>query len=248
MDVKGKNVLITGVSSGIGRAVAVMLARAGAAKIVLIDIDAKGLESVSGEVAAGGATPIAKVADLSRPEEVIRVFEEADRETGGLDIVHNNAGIMTGLPDFPDTVMEMMIAVIQINLIAMMVGTRIAVEQMRKRGAPGVIINTSSIAAFGAMPADPAYSASKHGILAFSQSCKPLHERFDIRVMAICPGIVDTAIVPKDAEWLAPALAAVKMLQPDDIARAVLEIIADDTLAGDQVTVSNQPATATPGS
>jgi NAD(P)-dependent dehydrogenase (short-subunit alcohol dehydrogenase family) len=108
-----------------------------------------------------------------------------------------------------------------------------------------VIINTSSIAAFGPMPADPAYAASKHGILAFSQSCKPLHEQFNIRVMAICPGIVDTAIVPKDAEWLAPALAAVKMLQPDDIARAVLEIIADETLAGDQVTVSNEPAAAT---
>ena len=244
MDVKGKNVIVTGASSGIGRAVAVMLAHQGAASIVVVDIDPAGLALVSAEIRAAGATPIAKVADLSKPEEVIRIFEEADRETGGLDIVHNNAGIMTGLPDFPDTVMEKMIAVIQINLIAMMVGTRIAIDHMRRRGAAGVIINTSSIAAFGPMPADPAYSASKHGILAFSQSCKPLHERFNIRVMAICPGIVDTAIVPKDAEWLAPALAAVKMLQPDDIARAVLDIIADDTLAGDQVTVSNDPADA----
>jgi NAD(P)-dependent dehydrogenase (short-subunit alcohol dehydrogenase family) len=242
MDVKGKNIVVTGVSSGIGRAVAVMLARHGAARIVLVDIDAEGLKAVAAEVADAGAIPISMTADLSRPEEVIRVFEEADRQTGGLDIVHNNAGIMTGPPDFPDTVMDRMIAV-QINLIAMMVGTRMAVEQMRRRGAPGVIINTSSIAAFSTMPADPAYSASKHGILAFSRSCKPLHERFGIRVMAICPGIVDTAIVPKDAEWLAPALAAVKMLAPVDIARAVLDIIADDTLAGDQVTVSNQPAT-----
>lgn len=138
--------------------------------------------------------------------------------------------------------MARMIAVIQINLIAMMVGTRIAIEQMRRRGAPGVIINTSSIAAFSTMPADPAYSASKHGILAFSRSCKPLHAAHGIRVMAICPGVVDTAIVPKDAEWLAPVLASLKMLAPEDIARAVLDIVADDTLAGDQVTVSNAPA------
>jgi 3-oxoacyl-[acyl-carrier protein] reductase len=219
-----------------------MLAREGAAKVVIVDIDPAGLAAVSAEIGAAGAASIAKVADLSKPEEVMRVFAEADRETGGLDIVHNNAGIMTGLPDFPDTVMAKMIAVIQINLIAMMVGTRIAIEQMRRRGAPGVIINTASIAAFSTMPADPAYSASKHGILAFSQSCKPLHERFNIRVMAICPGIVDTAIVPKDAEWLAPVLAAVKMLQPDDIARTVLDIIADDTLAGEQITISNEPA------
>ena len=106
MDVKGKNVIVTGASSGIGRAVAVMLAHRGAASIVVVDIDPAGLASVSAEIRAAGATPIAKVADLSKPEEVIRIFEEADRETGGLDIVHNNAGIMTGLPDFPDTVME----------------------------------------------------------------------------------------------------------------------------------------------
>jgi NAD(P)-dependent dehydrogenase (short-subunit alcohol dehydrogenase family) len=242
MDVKGKNAIVTGASAGIGRAVAVMLARHGARTVVVVDIDARGLASVSEEIRAAGSTPIAKAADLSKPDEVIRVFEEADRETGGLDIVHNNAGIMTGSPDFPDTVMGKMIAVIQINLIAMMVGTRIAIDQMRRRGAPGVIINTASVAAFGVMPADPAYSASKHGILAFSQSCKPLHETFNIRVMAICPGIVDTAIVPKDAEWLQPALRAVKILQPDDIADAVLGIVEDDTLSGDQVTIQNQPA------
>lgn len=242
MDVKGKTAFVTGAASGIGRAVALALAREGAATVVIVDIDAQALEVVSDDIRSAGAMPITKVGDLSRPEEVIRIFEEADRESGGLDIVHNNAGIMTGEPDFPDTDIEKMIAVIQINLIAMMVGTRLAIEYMRRRGNQGVIINTASIAAFSTMPADPAYAASKHGILAFSQSCKPVHERFGIRVMAICPGIVDTAIVPKEAGWLAPALAAVKLLQPAEIARAVLDIIDDDTLAGDQVTISNESA------
>jgi NAD(P)-dependent dehydrogenase (short-subunit alcohol dehydrogenase family) len=247
MDVRGKKAIVTGASSGIGRAAARMLAGEGVGTIVLVDLDREGLSALSAEIAAAGATPIARIADLGRPEDVVRVFEEADRDTGGLDIVHNNAGIMTGPPDFPDTSMDKMIAVIQINLIAMMIGTRLAVEQMRRRNAPGVIINTSSIAAFSTMPADPAYAASKHGILAFSRSCQPLHARFGIRVMAICPGIVDTAIVPKDAAWLAPALAAVKMLEPETVARAVLDIIADDTLAGDQVTISNEPPTAARG-
>ena len=242
MDIKGKKVLVTGAGAGIGRAVAIMFADKGADTVVVVDINAANLASTAEAIGAAGAKAISMTADLSKPEEVIAMFEEADRATGGLDIVHNNAGIMTGAPDFPDTVMEKMIAVIQINLIAMMVGTRIAIEQMRRRGAPGVIINTSSIAAFSTMPADPAYSASKHGILAFSQSCKPLHEAYNIRVMAICPGVVDTAIVPKDAEWLAPVLKALKILHPDDIARAVMDIVADDTLAGEQVTVSNAPA------
>ncbi|MDB5447163.1 MAG: Short-chain dehydrogenase [Phenylobacterium sp.] len=242
MNIKGKTAIVTGASAGIGRATALMLVQRGAAKIVVVDIDRAGLRSLEEEIRRAGATPFAKVADLSKPDEVIRLFEAADQETGGLDIVHNNAGVMTGQPDFPDTVMSKMIAVIQINLLAMMVGTRIAVEQMRRRKAPGVIINTSSIAAFSIMPADPAYSASKHGILAFSQSCKPLHERFGIRVMAICPGITDTAIVPKDAPWLQPALERVRILQPDDIAREVCRIVEDDTLSGDYVTVQNQEA------
>ncbi|MEL0066229.1 MAG: SDR family NAD(P)-dependent oxidoreductase [Gammaproteobacteria bacterium] len=244
MEIKGKNTLVTGAGQGIGEACAMMLAANGAAKVVLADVNEANLNQVAEAVRATGAEAIIKVCDVSKPENVIRLFEEAEADTGGLDIVHNNAGIMTGEPDFPDTVMEKMIAVININLIAMMVGTRKAIEQMRARNAPGVIINTASVAAFGPMPADPAYSTSKAGILNFTQSCQPLHERFNIRVMAVCPGVVDTAIVPHDAEWLQPSLAAIKIMQPVDIANAVKGIIEDDTLAGDQVTVQNEPAEA----
>ncbi len=244
MEIKGKNTLVTGAGQGIGEACAMMLAANGAAKVVLADVNEANLNQVAEAVRATGAEAIIKVCDVSKPENVIRLFDEAEAETGGLDIVHNNAGIMTGEPDFPDTVMEKMIAVININLIAMMVGTRKAIEQMRARNAPGVIINTASVAAFGPMPADPAYSTSKAGILNFTQSCQPLHERFNIRVMAVCPGVVDTAIVPHDAEWLQPSLAAIKIMQPGDIANAVKGIIEDDTLAGDQVTVQNEPAEA----
>jgi 3-oxoacyl-[acyl-carrier protein] reductase len=244
MEIKGKNTLVTGAGQGIGEACAMMLAANGAAKVVLADINEANLNRVAEAVRSTGTEAIVKVCDVSKPENVIQLFEEAEAETGGLDIVHNNAGIMTGEPDFPDTVMEKMIAVININLIAMMVGTRKAIEQMRARSAPGVIINTASVAAFGPMPADPAYSTSKAGILNFTQSCQPLHERFNIRVMAVCPGVVDTAIVPHDAEWLQPSLAAIKIMQPVDIANAVKGIIEDDTLAGDQVTVQNEPAEA----
>lgn len=244
MDIKGKNALVTGASAGIGRATARMLAERGAATVVIADIDRAGLETLAAEIGAAGARAIIKTADLSKVDEAIRLYEEAERDSGGLDIIHNNAGIMTGLPDFPDTVMSKMVAVIQINLIAMMIGTRLGVEQMRRRKAPGVIVNTSSVAAFSVMPADPAYSASKHGILAFTQSCKPLHEQYGVRVVAVCPGITDTAIVPKDADWLQPALKRVKILTPDDIARAVCRIVEDDTLAGDYVRVENEAAVA----
>ena len=219
-----------------------MLAEQGAAVVVLADIDAEALSSSAAAVRAAGATAITSVVDLSQPEAVIGLLEHADAETDGLDIVHNNAGIMTGAPDFPDTLVEKMIAVIQVNLIAMMVGTRKAIELMRSRGTAGVIVNTASVAAFGPMPTDPAYSASKAGIVNFTQSCKPVHDAYGIRVMAVCPAIVDTAIVPHDAEWLQPALQAVRMLAPADIARAVKGIIEDDTAAAECVIVDNEPA------
>lgn len=243
MDIRGKTAIVTGASAGIGRATALMLAQRGASTLVIADVDRAGLTKLDADLRENGARVIAKVVDLSRSEDVLRLFEESDRETDGLDIVFNNAGTMTGPPDFPDTIMAKMIAVIQINLLAMMIGTRIAVEQMRRRNKPGVIINTSSVAAFSTMPADPAYSASKHGVLAFSESCKPLHEKFNVRVMAICPGITDTAIVPKDAVWLQPALQRVKILVPEDIALEVCKIVEDDTLSGGHVVVQNEAVT-----
>jgi NAD(P)-dependent dehydrogenase (short-subunit alcohol dehydrogenase family) len=133
-----------------------------------------------------------------------------------------------------------LIGTIQLNLIAMMAGTHLAVNQMRKRGAKGVIVNTSSTAAFGAMGPDPAYSTSKIGVVNFTQACKGLDERFGVRVMAVCPGIVDTAIVPREAEWLKPVLASIKMLQPEDIAKAVCDIILDDSKTGEYVIVQRE--------
>jgi len=242
MDIAGKTVLVTGAGGGIGKASARMFAEQGAAKVVIADIDRTALDRVSEELRSWGATPIGKVVDLRDADAVVRLFEDADRETGGLDIVYNNAGVMGGPPEFPDADIAKMVAAIQINLIAMMIGTRLSIGQMRRRGAPGVIINAASMAAFGHLPADPAYTASKHGILAFCLSCKPLQASCGVRVMAICPGITDTAIVDHEAPWLRPALDAVRMLRPEDIADQIRRIVEDDSLAGGYVKVENPPA------
>jgi NAD(P)-dependent dehydrogenase (short-subunit alcohol dehydrogenase family) len=111
---------------------------------------------------------------------------------------------------------------------------------MRARAAPGVIINTSSTAAFGPLAKDPAYAASKRGILAYSESCKPLHEAHGIRVVPLCPAITDTPIVAKDAAWLKPILQQIRILEPKEIAEEVRRIIEDDSLSGDPVVVRNE--------
>jgi NAD(P)-dependent dehydrogenase (short-subunit alcohol dehydrogenase family) len=162
---------------------------------------------------------------------------------GGLDVLVNNAGIMSGAVDFPGTSLEAMNRVIDVNLVAMMIGTRLGIELMHQRGNLGIVLNTASVAAFNPMPADPAYAASKAAIVNFTQSCAPIAASHGVRVMAICPGVTDTAIVPHDAEWLKPALARVEFLTPDEIVAVMLEVIGDETLFGDYVRVDNRALT-----
>lgn len=209
---------------------------------MIADIDSEYLASLAGELEELGAEVLARTIDLRDVESVKALYDESDARMDGLDIVYNNAGVMGGPPDFPDSDVDRMIAAIQINLIAMMAGTRLTIGHLRRRGRAGVIVNASSMAAFSHLPHDPAYTASKHGILAFCQSCKPLQEQFGIRVVAICPGITDTAIVQRDAEWLKPVLGMIRILTAEEVANEVCRIVEDDQLAGDCVTMENAPA------
>jgi len=240
MNIAGTRALVTGAAGGIGRACALMLAAHGADTVVIVDRDAAGLERVAADVRLAGATAVVEVVDLSQPAAVADLLHRGP----GLDIVHNNAGVMSGPPDFPDTHLANMIAAISINLAAPIVATRVMVELMRRRGRGGLILNTASTAAFGALPPDPVYSATKAALVNFTQACKPLAERFGIRVMAICTGITDTNIVQRDAEWLKPALGALKIFTPEYVASVIAEIIADDSKAGEYVALHNEPAGA----
>lgn len=240
MDIQDKTALVTGAGDGIGRATALMLAESGVSSLILIDINEDNLLQVASEVVNFGAKATSYGADLRDVECVKTLYTQILKDHEQIDIVFNNAGIMAGLPVFPDQPIDRMVDVINLNLIAMMVGSKLTIDHWRSNKQTGVIINTASTAAFNPMPADPAYATSKVAILRFCESCAPLHESDNIRVMAVCPGMVDTAIVPFDAEWLQPALEAMEMLEPNDIAKAVKQIIEDDSLAGSHISVENK--------
>jgi 3-oxoacyl-[acyl-carrier protein] reductase len=222
-----------------------MLGHRGADKIVLVDRDADSLSEVADCLEAMGAPALCEVVDLRDPEAVAAMILRAEAQTGGIDILHNNAGVMSGPPDFPDTDLANMIGAVHVNLLAPIVATRVMIGEMRRRGRGGLILNTASTAAFGPLPPDPVYSATKAALVNFTQACKPLGERFGIRVMAVCPGITDTKIVQRDAEWLKPALANLKMFTPEDVAEVVAEIIRDDSLSGEFVALHNERVAAT---
>ncbi len=241
MDIEGKHALVTGAGDGIGRATSLLLARHGAASLTLVDIDEDKLLTTAGAVVQLGAKVTSYAADLRDTDCVQNLYHEIFSRHGNLDILFNNAGSMTARAPFPEQSVDQLIGVINLNLNAIIIGSKVAIDHMQKAKHPGVIINTASTAALSPMPADPAFAAAKVGILRFCQSCRFLHDSDGIRVVALCPGWTDTAMLPRDAEWLQPVLQNVQLLQPDDIAATVKRIIEDDHLAGDHVIIENQP-------
>jgi NAD(P)-dependent dehydrogenase (short-subunit alcohol dehydrogenase family) len=244
MDIRGRTALISGAAAGIGRATAVALANKGAAQIVLVDIDEQGLKETAQIVEKAGTRAVVSVVDVTDSEALAALFADAEK-AGGLDIVFNNAGILSGPPAFPDTPLKRIQLLIAINFTAVLEATWHAIQMMKRKGGGGVIINTSSTGGLNPYLSDAPYAATKAGVLMFSRSCGPLIETDKIRVNAVCPGVTNTPILAKTggdrvADWLEPLLAQIKVLEPEDIAEAVVGLIEDDTQSGEFVVVQNE--------
>lgn len=244
MEVASRAALVTGAGSGIGRASAVALAAAGAGSVVVADIDVAGGEETAALVRKAGAESLFVPADVADPGQLRSLFATAAERFGPPAIVHNNAGLVCGDPAWPDTSVERIHQMVNVNFGAMAIGTRLAIDTMMGSGG-GAIVNTASVAALSPMPNDPVYAATKAGVVMFTQSCAALRDQ-GIRVNAVLPGMVDTPILAKTgdgekpAEWLRPMLDLVVLLQPEDVARAVLSLIQDDSKAGETMLVMNE--------
>ncbi len=236
MEIKGKVGVITGGASGIGRATAQLLAKEGA-RIVVADLDeAGGAETVKRIESAGGHAVFVN-ADVTRIEDARRMLDTAVSKFGRLDILHNNAGIGVGAPGFPEAPPERWRLVIDIDLQAVVLGTGLAAPLMQKHGG-GVIINTASMAGLYPHRQDAVYGAAKGGVVNFTHSLALWEAERKIRVNCVCPGIVDTPMVRKGIEaatklgFLAKPFLPAKMIQPEEIADAVVSLVRDDSLFG----------------
>jgi NAD(P)-dependent dehydrogenase (short-subunit alcohol dehydrogenase family) len=243
MELKEKVALITGAGSGIGRATALALAAEGA-RIVVADMDdAGGAETVRLVEAQGGAAAFVH-ADVTRREEIERMVAFAEERFGGVDVAFNNAGIATPPPRFPEAPPALWERTLAVDLWAVLACTQAEVPAMRRRGG-GVIVNTASIAGLAPYIPDPVYAAAKHGVVGLTRSLTFLQAEANIRVNCVCPGVVDTPMVRKGLEQLAPAdreqrealLAQIPMIKPETIAEAVLTLIKDDRINGEAMSV-----------
>jgi NAD(P)-dependent dehydrogenase (short-subunit alcohol dehydrogenase family) len=245
MEIPGKVAIITGAGSGIGRAFARSLGSLGAS-IVVADIDESGgRQTVATVIEAGGRAEFVR-ADVSLLQDLSAMFDAATERFGGVDILCNNAGIVCGEPLWPATDPQRLVSQVMINLGAVILGTRLAVDHLSRRGG-GVVVNTSSIGALLPLQDEPGYSATKAGVVMFTRACAALKASHNIRVNAVLPGLVETPLLAKsgdgttEAGWARQARQILPLLSPDVVADAVVEIIRDDSLAGHYRVVGELP-------
>ena len=232
MDINGKRAIVTGSAGGIGRATAVMLAARGAAEVALVDIKEAALAETARLVEAAGARASVHALDLSD----IDATEAWFRAHGDVDIVHNNAGVVSGLPQFPDVDAARIRWIVDVNVTSLIAATQIAVQAMRQRGG-GVIVNTVSTVALGTGFYDAMYATTKAAVMMFTRCCASLKEECNVRVAGMLPGLVDTPILDTTgagdkSEWMKAVLANNEACAPEDIAAGVMALIEDDLLAG----------------
>jgi len=191
----GRVALVTGGSSGIGRASVLAFARKGA-KVVVIDVDAEGgQETVRLVNEADGEATFIK-ADVSQAAEVEAMVSQTVEVYGRLDYSHNNAGVEGDRAFTADCQKENWDRVIGINLTGIWLCMKYEIPQMLKQGT-GAIVNTSSVVGLVGYPGRPAYIASKHGVTGLTKAAALEYAQQGIRINAVCPGFIRTPFVDR---------------------------------------------------
>jgi len=218
VDLSGQAVVVTGAGRGIGRAIALALAKNGATVVASARTQSQIEETVRTISQAGGKSAAYRC-DIADESQINHMFEFAMDQFGRIDILVNNAGIglFGALHNFSTADLDKLLAV-------NMRGTYICCREALQRMIPcrsGWIINISSVVGFKGYPNQSAYTASKHAIVGLTKSLAVEAQEYNIRVSMIHPGGVDTDLVG-DAR---PDLDRSILLQPEDIAEAVLYLL-----------------------
>jgi NAD(P)-dependent dehydrogenase (short-subunit alcohol dehydrogenase family) len=231
-DLAGKVALVTGAASGIGRASASALARAGAS-VVAADVDLDGARATADAITAVGGVAAAHQCDVTNEADVDAVVAFAIEQFGGVHLAHNNAGI--GAP--PALTVDVLEAdfdrVLAVDLTGVFLCMKAEITWMLEHGG-GAIVNTSSGAGLIGYPTAGPYVAAKHGVIGLTKTAALEYVRRNIRVNAVCPGTIETPFIGDLVGDDDRARAALLRTQPggafgtpDDVANAVAWLCSD---------------------
>jgi len=230
---QGKVVLVTGGSYGIGRAAAIDFAKRGA-KVVIADIDTvRGEETLEKIRVAGGKAIFVKT-DVSSEDDVKELIEKTVLTYGKLDCAFNNAGIHKQFISTIDFTAEDWEEMINVNLKSVWLCMKYEIPQMLKQGK-GAIVNTSSAAGLVGAPSNPAYPASKHGVVGITKSTALEFARKGIRVNCVCPGPTRTgmneeltATNPEMVKAMDQKVPMGRIGEPEEVAAAAIFLCSDE--------------------
>ena len=223
--------LVTGGSSGIGRATSLLFAQHGA-KVVIGDINPAGVETADTIKSAKGEAIFVQ-ADVRDAQEVQNLVATAVKTFGGLHCAFNNAGVlppMSPLADIEESTFDQTFAV---DVKGVFLAMKYEIQQMLKQGNGGAIVNMSSVAGVKGFPGAGVYVASKHGVLGLTKSAALECAGAGIRVNAVCPAVIETPMAER--AFVDPAFAKAVLAQhplgrfgkPGEVAEAVLWLCSD---------------------
>ena len=241
MDMQGRAVIVTGGASGIGKAVAFLLAREGA-RILIGDVDEAGGDAAAAEGAAEGLAIDYLRLDLTDKLSIDDFVAAADQRVGRVDGLVNGAG-WDQIQPFLENPPEMWDRVIAVNLMGAVRLTRGVLPPM-VAAATGKIVNISSDAGRVGSMGETVYAAAKGGLIAFTKSLARELARYRINVNCVCPGPTDTPLFQRQPERMKEALIRAipfrRIAQPIEIAQAVMFFLSDrsDYITGQVLSVS----------
>ncbi len=216
MELSGATAVVTGASAGIGRATALALAGRGT-RVALAARRLQRLQALAAEIEAKGGTALAVSCDVTDRAQVAALVEAVERAFGHLDVLVNNAGVPGG-GRFDELSWDQVEQVVRVNLLGVLACTHAFLPLFRRQGR-GHIVNVASLAGRFATPGTAVYTATKHAVVAFSESLFHELRPHGVLVTAVNPGFVRTEGFPQT--HLHPRL----VMSPERVARAIVKVL-----------------------
>ncbi|MCF3191579.1 SDR family oxidoreductase [Pseudomonas bubulae] len=232
MTFTGQVALVTGAGAGIGQATALAFAGEGL-KVVVADRDVSGGEDTVAQIKAAGGSAIFLSCDVTVEAQVKQLMEQTISTYGRLDYAFNNAGIEIEQGRLADGTLDEFDAIMGVNVKGVWLCMKYQLPLMLAQGG-GAIVNTASVAGLGAAPKMSIYSASKHAVIGLTKSAAIEYAKKRIRVNAVCPAVIDTAMFrrayeadPRKAEFAAAMHPVGRIGKVEEVASAVLYLCCD---------------------